>query len=280
MTQHVWVFYILATYQLSLALYTFGEWLSSHEVPTLAHPTVFLHTIGYFMLTTIGSTAGLYEPAQFMFSLGCILWLVVFVTNFQHISSVLRARSEPPQPTFFIFVGPPAQATFAALALKACEDYYQGSPTGPLTNVLGPAGVKPWPFLAESMFCIDVFLYILMFRLLPQFINVPFAVSWWAYIFPMSACASCAIWRFHTTQHWMWFDIACLLIGLSSTAMVLVTGFMTRALFTGDFPKDESLLQQYRSLFQSHTPRTLTFNLPFAGFLRKYIVRFDRIVLE
>lgn len=88
--------------------FTKGPWLLS----TMANPTSQLSVIGNLVGAQAAAQMGWSEGALFMFSLGLIHYLVLFVTLYQRLSG---SNSLPVmlRPTFFLFIGAPSMASFA-----------------------------------------------------------------------------------------------------------------------------------------------------------------------
>lgn len=238
-------FYTLSTYQLLLTLYFFGEWLLGSHPTIFIHPLVFMQTIGFFLLANIGATAHLSEHAWAMLSIGTLLWLLVFFTNFQHVALALDKKRERPSPTFFLFIAPPAQAAIALLVLEAAKQASaENLPTDRLVDVMR---VGQWPISAKNFLYIDLFMYMLIFRLFPTFWTVKFSVSWWAYIFPLSAAASATILRCHSQPNsTLWRVLAALFAILACIAMIVVLTFTITSIWRGQTPRNENCLAAYK----------------------------------
>lgn len=246
-TQFLVGFYLLGAYQLSLGLYLFGEWLFGANPPAFIHPLVFMQTIGYFLLCNIGATIFLVDQAFALFSVGCLFWLLVFITNFQHLSPALDKRSERPQPTFFLFIAPPAQAALAFVVLLKSESKVQAmlESNQALPPLLDIRDAMQWPKISQSFLYIDLFLYLLMFRIFPTFWTQKFSVSWWAYIFPLSAAATSTIWRYKALDSMFWGVLSALLGVIAIIAMVVVSCFTIWSLATGRTPNNPTCETAY-----------------------------------
>lgn len=249
LNQFVVGFYILSAYQVGLTLYLYGEWLFGTHPTGSIHPLVFMQTIGFFLLANIGGSAHLVDQAYGMVSVGCLFWLLVFITNFQHLSPALDKRSERPQPTFFLFIAPPAQAALAFVVLQKAESVAEavaaGGDPAAISTLLSFQKEMSWPRLAEAFLYIDLFLYLLMFRLFPTFWTQKFSVSWWAYIFPLSAAASSTIWRYKAQRSVAWGVLAALLALVACVAMIVVSCFTVWALASGRTPNNPTCLVGY-----------------------------------
>lgn len=212
------------------------------------YPLVFMQTIGFFLLTNIAASAHLIEQTYASFSIGCLFWLLVFFTNFQHVSKNLAEKSERPQPTFFLFIAPPAQAAIAIVVLTASEAATDNSELLKLSD-----GV-PWTRFAEAFLYVDMFLYLLMFRLLPTFWNVDFSFAWWAYVFPLSAAACVAILKYNQEQSFFWGSVGSVLGVIACISMIVVLCFTIWALGSGKAPRNKSCLSAYKMYYAGDKP--------------------------
>lgn len=233
-------FYVLAAYQIILALYFNGDWLFGAHPTGFIHPLVFMQTIGYFLTANIAAFAHLVDQGYAMLSVGLLFWLLVFITNFQHLSPALQKRSERPQPTFFLFVAPPAQAALSLVLLSIAES--QENKTTLLQ--INPSTLS-FPRLAQSMLYIDLFLYMLVLRLFPTFWTGKFAVTWWAYIFPLSAAATATMWNYKAERSTFWAIIAWGCTIIACFAMLVVSIFMGGSLLRGQTPNNPNSLKDY-----------------------------------
>lgn len=202
-----------------------------------------MQTIGFFLCANIAAISHLVDQGYAMLSIGLLFWLLVFITNFQHLSPALDKRSERPQPTFFLFIAPPAQAALAVVLLALAEEAQESSVD--TDTLLSISTSTTWPRVAESLLYIDLFLYLLMFRLFPTFWTQKFSVSWWAYIFPLSAAASATIWKYKACHTIFWAVVAMALTIIACIAMITVSCFMSWAVVSGRIPDNPSCLQAY-----------------------------------
>lgn len=243
-------FYILATYQVILALYLFGEWLFGTHPTIFIHPLVFMQTIGFFLLCNIAASTFLIEHAWSMFSVGVLFWLLVFFTNFQHVAIALDKQREKPTPTFFLFLAPPAQAAVALVVLKeATLAIENATSSSPFVEV---GQVHSWPVEAKMFLHIDLFLYLLVFRLFPTFWTSRFSVTWWAYIFPLSAASSVTIWRYSCDGTVFWGVLAAGMSLVACFAMVIVLGCTLWSIWAGTTPRNPASLAAYVSDYRIH----------------------------
>ncbi len=248
---HKIAFFILAAYQTALSLFLCGEWLFGSALIDVVHPVVFMQVIGYFLLANLAARLFYVQLAVACMSVGAILWFLLFVTNFQHTSTALERRSEKPQPTFFLFIAPPAQAAIALFLIGAALEGGGGIP-----NSIGllrvPLTVK-WPLLASVALYIDLFLYGLIFRLFPSFWAHKFAIVWWAYIFPLSAAASATVIRSRGDSATIfWPILSGVLVTIATIAMIIVTVATVWGLKAGKLPCNPNAVTAYRDYKERH----------------------------
>lgn len=247
-------YYSLAAYQLALAVYLYGEWLFGKQIIDVIHPVVFMQVIGFFLLSNLAASMRHAEEALALFAVGSLFWILIFVTNFQHTSSTMRRNSERPQPTFFLFIAPPAQAAIAAVLISVALK----APSSASGMLKIPNAVE-WPLAAHVILYIDLFLYLLILRLFPTFWTNEFAVTWWAYIFPLSAAASATLVRYSSGRSTFWAVVSGLLSLIASIAMIVVSVATLWGLCTGRIPKNDAAVAAYREYkgeqFSSTTSR-------------------------
>lgn len=233
-------FYILTTYQSGLSLYLYGEWLFGSALINVVHPVVFMQVIGWFLLGNIAASLMLVEESRALISIGMLFWVLVFVTNFQHTSTALSQRSEKTAPTFFLFIAPPAQAALSLAMLAAAVAGKQGKDG----MMVAPSDFI-WPAEANVALYIDLFIYLIIFRVFPTFWTQKFAIVWWAYIFPLSAAAGATLSRCRQTDGLFWPVLSGLLVSIASIAMGIVVISTFWGITARRLPKNPPALAAY-----------------------------------
>lgn len=247
-------FYILAAYQLVLSLYLYGEWLFGSALIDVVHPVVFMQVIGYFLLGNLAASLMLMELAVALVAVGVLFWVLVFVTNFQHTSSALQRRAEKPQPTFFLFIAPPAQAAIAIFLVSVALSKDARRNAAGLLFV--PRGMR-WPVAAKAALYIDLFIYALICRVFPSFWTQKFAIVWWAYIFPLSAASSATVvYAGSTDAHLFWHVLSGMLVAIATIAMAIVSVATLWGLQAGKLPRNQVALNTYREQCQLKAPHS------------------------
>ncbi|PXF46774.1 S-type anion channel SLAH2 [Gracilariopsis chorda] len=236
------LFYVFFVYQLALSLHTYGQWLHVSNPVASVYPLLFMQTIAFFLLSILASTLNLTDQAVFLLVPGILFWLVIFVTVFQHMTPALKSARQSPNPIFFLFLAPPAQATIAILTLQAAR-------LGPMSNMppqfLRLPSPLPWTIHSEIALYVDLFIYALLLRLLPTWLDQSFSVVWWAYVFPMSGAASAIILRYEAHPTLFWKILASVALAMAASALLIVSLLTLRGAWRGDFPKNAGCQTAY-----------------------------------
>ncbi len=241
---HKAAIFTLGAYQVGMSIYLAGEWLFGSVLIDVAHPVVFMQVIGYFLLGILASELFYVELATAFVSVGSLFWILIFVTNFQHTSIGLSRRSEEPSPTFFLFIAPPAQAAIALFLLGIAINE-EGEIRGSARLLQVPVNAE-WNILAKAVLYIALFIYALMFRLFPTFWTQNFAITWWAYIFPLSAAASATVLRANSASHSVfWAVLSRFLVYIATVAMITVLIATVWGMKVGRLPQNPNALSAY-----------------------------------
>jgi tellurite resistance protein len=160
----VWLWALGAAGQLAFVLLILSFWIH-HETLQIQHfnPAWFIPVVGNVLVPVAGVTHAPVELNWFYFSIGMLFWVVLLTILFY------RIFFHPPlperlMPTLFILIAPPAVGFLAYVKL---------------TGGLDPFG--------RFTYYSALFMTLLLFTQYRRFIRLPFALSWWAYSFPLAA---------------------------------------------------------------------------------------------
>jgi len=153
-----------ALVHLSLTLHLLGRWIVHNHDIQHSNPAWFIPVVGNVLVPLAGVPLGQVEASWFFFSIGMVFWVLLFTIVFYRI---VFHDQMPVKfvPTLFILIAPPAIGFLSWTVLTE-------APLDPMGRVL---------------FHGALFLALLLATLVRQFLRVPFAVSWWAYTFPLAA---------------------------------------------------------------------------------------------
>lgn len=153
-----------AALHLALTLAVMRAWID-HSRFEVAHtnPAWFIPVVGNVLVPVAGVGFAPADVSWFFFSVGLVFWAVLLTIV------VYRLIFHPPLPgkmvpTLFILLAPPSVAFLSWVALTGGVDAF-----------------------GRILYFTAVFFFLLLLTQLPKFARVPFAMSWWAYSFPLAA---------------------------------------------------------------------------------------------
>lgn len=173
------LWYLGASLQLVLTFYILNQWIHAEnwQMPQLT-PVWFLPVVGN-IIAAIGATqfAGSIT-AIFFFSIGFIFWLVL-KTLITYRLTFHVSLPDMLKPTLFIFIAPPALAFTAYIHIAQTVDIF-----------------------ALVIYFISLFMTMLLITQVRHFMKLKFAISWWAFIFPIATItnASFNLYKFTELQ--------------------------------------------------------------------------------
>lgn len=200
-----------AAMHLTLTLHLAGRWLTKPFQITHSNPAWFIPVVGNILVPLTGVRLGYIEISWFFFAIGAVFWLVLFTVVFYRIvfHDQLPVKIVP---TLFILIAPPAVGYLSYVAL-----------TG---------GVQVDAF-ARVLIYVALFLTLLLFSMVRTFLAVPFAVSWWAYTFPLDAITVATLEHAHLIEAPALAALGGVLLAVASGVVALVLVRTLRALTTG-----------------------------------------------
>ena len=130
---------------------------------THINPAWFIPVVGNIIVPIAGTAHGFVEISWFFFSIGLVFWLVLLTLVFYRVifHAPLPQRLVP---TLFILIAPPAVGFISYAELTSSLD----------------------PF-ARVLYYVALFLTLLLATQVRLFARLKFALSWWAYSFPLAA---------------------------------------------------------------------------------------------
>lgn len=139
-------------------------WINAghYEAPHL-NPAWFIPAVGNVLVPLVGARYGYVEVSWLFLSIGLLFWIVLLTIVFNRL---IFHHPMPPHllPTLCILIAPPAVAFLAYDSLVGELD--------------GFGRLLYYPALV---------FFLLVAMQLPRLLTLPFALSWWAYSFPVAA---------------------------------------------------------------------------------------------
>ncbi len=132
------------------------------EAPHL-NPAWFIPAVGNVLVPLVGARYGYIEISWLFLSMGLLFWIVLLTIVFNRL---IFHHPMPPHllPTLCILIAPPAVAFLAYESLAGEVDGF-----------------------ARLLYYPGVVFFLLVAIQLPRLFKLPFALSWWAYSFPVAA---------------------------------------------------------------------------------------------
>jgi tellurite resistance protein len=204
-----WVWLFAAVLHLLLTLWVFYHWLHlEHFKIEQANPAWFIPIVGNIVVPLAGVAHASAEVNWFFFSVGLFFWPILFSTLLYRI--IFHPSLMPKLlPTLFIFIAPPAIGFVSYMTL---HNHLQLSLFGMM------------------LFSIALFMLLLMVASLPKFQKLPFALSWWAYTFPIAAFAMASLAMHRATLDEGYFWLAAITVALLALYCLKLLALTFRAM--------------------------------------------------
>jgi tellurite resistance protein len=149
---------------------TGGLWLGERD-PSHTTPLLYLPTVaGSFVAGTVGGALGFSDLGQFLFGAGFFGWLAIESVVLHRLLTA-PSMANALRPTLGIQLAPPVVGAVSLIAV---------APQTPL-------------LLAHGMIGYGVLQALILLRLLPWILREPFAPSYWAFTFGVTALATAPI---------------------------------------------------------------------------------------
>lgn len=192
----LWV--IGAALHLLFTLLVVNAWIhhAPHEIAHI-NPAWFIPAVGNVIVPIAGVPLGQIELSWFFFSIGMLFWLILLTIVFYRVM-FHAPLPDKLLPTLFILIAPPAVGFIAYTSLVGGIDAF-----------------------ARVLYFIGLFLTLLMLMEVRRFVRLPFALSWWAYTFPLAAIGIASQGMFVATGESVYRGIGVALLILL-TAVILV----------------------------------------------------------
>ncbi|MCB2099406.1 MAG: SLAC1 anion channel family protein, partial [Rhodobacterales bacterium] len=199
-----------AAAQFALAVVIFRRWIVDNIEIHQSSPAWFIPIVGNIVAPLGAVPLGLVEVGWFFFSIGIVLWGVLFPIM---VYRIVFHHQMPAKflPTLFVLLAPPAIGFLALLLLNG--------------GVLDP--------LARVLFYVGLFLVAVLATMAPLFARVPFSLAWTAYTFPLAAMATAAL-RYHALVPGTATRVlAVVLLVVASAVIAVVATRVARAVAAG-----------------------------------------------
>jgi tellurite resistance protein len=190
-----------------LSIVMISRWITQKYQIKQINPAWFIPVVGNIIIPIAGIEFVNREICWFFFSIGLFFGVIFFALIFHRI---IFHDPLPEQlfPTLFIFIAPPSVAFMAYIKITGHMDSF-----------------------ARILLYIAWFFVILLLSMARHFLKLDFAVTWWAYTFPLSAVTIASIIAFEFLKVPLFGGIATGLLILTTLVIVTVLLKTLYALF-------------------------------------------------
>lgn len=190
---------VAAVLQLILTIRLIVRWMVHKQEITHVNPAWFIPIVGNIIVPILGVRLGETEISWFFLSVGMLFWLPMLAIV---LYRVIFHDALPPRlmPTLFILLPPPAIGYVSYVGLTGTVD----------------------PF-AQVLINGAFFLTLVLLAKAKSFTGLPFAVSWWAFTFPLDAVALAAIEHSHHQPSGLWPMIGIFVLALATLIVAQVS---------------------------------------------------------
>jgi len=155
--------YVGAVLHLFLTLRTISYWIAQNQDIAHTNPAWFLPIVGNVLVPVAGAGIISNHLLLFYFSIGIFFWVILFAFILNRII-FHHQLADKFLPTLFILIAPPAIGFIAYVKIYGGID-----------------------MMAMFLYNIAIFFTMLVIFMYRQFVGIKYAISWWAYIFPLAA---------------------------------------------------------------------------------------------
>ncbi len=190
--------FVGAVLHLFLTLRTITFWIAQNQDITHTNPAWFLPIVGNVLVPIAGAGIVSNFVLLFFFSVGIFFWIILFAFILNRII-FHHQLAQKFLPTLFILIAPPAIGFIAYVKIYGSID-----------------------MVAMFLFNIAIFFTLLVLFMYKQFVGIKYAISWWAYIFPLAAIAIASLLLYERTHFEFVYFLSYFLISLLNIVFVIV----------------------------------------------------------
>ncbi len=191
--------YVGAVLHLFLTLRTISYWIAQNQDITHTNPAWFLPIVGNVLVPVAGAGIVSNYLLLFYFSIGMFFWIILFAFILNRII-FHHQLAEKFLPTLFILIAPPAIGFIAYVKIYGSID-----------------------MMAMFLYNIAIFFTMLVIFMYRQFVGIKYAISWWAYIFPLAAVTIASMLLYSKTDFVFVYYLCYFLLSLLNIIFLIVS---------------------------------------------------------
>jgi len=171
-----WFWYAGAAMHTFMTLYTITFWISHNQEINHSNPAWFIPIVGNVLVPVGGVGLASHSVLMYYFSVGLFFWIILLGIILNRII-FHHQLAQKFLPTLFIMLAPPAVAFIAYFKLYHSVDVF-----------------------AHFLYSIALFFTFMLAFMSPKFFGIKYAISWWAFIFPLAAMSIASMLMYHKMQ--------------------------------------------------------------------------------
>lgn len=207
------LFYIVLAIQTIFTFYVITSWINRDYAITIANPVWFIPVAGNLIVPVVSPEKGLLS--WYYFSVGLFFWAALFAMIFYRLIFHERLM-EKFMPTLFILFAPPAIAFVG------------------YTKMINSIDTLALVILNITVFFVGMAAF--MFR---NFLGLRFALSWWAFTFPLAAATLAFLRAYHLLLAPFFLYMSIFTFILLILFVLLVSQRTIRAILLGNICRPE-----------------------------------------
>lgn len=184
--KYLWIFWVV--WQFLFTVIIFRRWMLQEIDIKEMNPLWFLPIVGNMLAPVAWVKLGFIELSWFFFSIGIIMWGVLFTIIINRII-FHHPIAQKIFPTLIILIAPPAVATLSIGAF-----YY-----GEITQI--------W----KIFYYFALFMFLVIATKINIFAKLKFFMSWWAYSFPVAVLTTATFFMYSKTHNFFFLLFGCFL---------------------------------------------------------------------
>ncbi|MEJ5168019.1 MAG: SLAC1 anion channel family protein [Arcobacteraceae bacterium] len=202
-SQGLW--YLGASLHLFFTLYVIRFWIVNNLAIEHSNPAWFIPIVGNVIVPIMGVNYAGLETSIFFFSIGIFFWLVLFTII---LNRIIFHHQLPAKflPTLFIFIAPAGVGFLAYVKIMT------------LLN----GGEFSIDLFGYFIYDIGLFFTLLLGFMIKEFTRVTFAITWWAYTFPLAAITLATILKYELTHSSISFYLGQILVFITAFVVLFV----------------------------------------------------------
>lgn len=212
------LWWIAVVVQLGFTLLILNRWFHSERF-TVEHnsPAWFIPILANLLVPISGAPLGYVEVSYFFFAIGIVFWLPLLAISLNR-SFFFAPIPQKLMPSLFILIVPPALGFIAWTALHGGK--------------LDDFGIV--------LFYAALFMTLMVISQWRRFVGLPFALTWWAFSFPLASITLAALLYFTLVRQdfylWLGLSLFAVLVLVVATLVVRTAALA----FKGQLLKPES----------------------------------------